>query len=660
MPSGRAPVNRNPQIDTAEAARFLSVIAPDSQLTCQTFDDSEKNDRFLAQAFHVSNGTGDLTLKRLTGKRGWLARSGGILGELTELNKRGAGCFAMANQGDGEGRREENVVRVRAVFVDLDGAPLEPILECGVEPHIIVESSPGRFHAYWVVDNCPLEMFRPVQQALAERFNSDPGVHDLPRVMRIPGFLHQKHEPFRTRIHTIREDAELYHIQDLINPMNLDIDKFGEREPVSSGTGQGINGDEIFTEGQRNGAMTKCAARLRNAGLQGDRLFNALLAENLAHCKPQLPDREIREIAKWASKKQGSTDRGSSRPQPTRRLMEIKLIPVSDLIKMELVEPPWAIRGMLPSGLAILVAPPKTGKSYMAQNVSIDVAMGREAFEWFPTQSGRTLLAATEDSFHRLQKRYELLLRGATPPDNCILTDRWPRLLAPSGRDVCALGDDCVSHIERWCDANSDARLIILDTFGRIRSQPGRTMDAYSRDVMDLDPLQRVAVERQVTIMLIHHTNKGAHRDHYNTISGSTGITATADTIWVLKREDRGECNAVLTVSGRDVEEQRLALKFDRDTGKWLYIGDAAELRRTDEQQAVIDVLRSEGKPMRPADVASAIGVSVETVKKRMQRMANVQEIQRSEKRGYYVLPEPVTLPVQRECFDELDLRNFA
>ena len=104
------------------------------------------------------------------------------------------------NATDGRGRRCANVVCVRAAFADLDGAPLAPVLEGPLVPSFTVESSPGRFHAYWLVSDLPLERFKAVQQAIAASFGGDPAVCDLPRVMRLPGFWHRKSEPFRTRI----------------------------------------------------------------------------------------------------------------------------------------------------------------------------------------------------------------------------------------------------------------------------------------------------------------------------------------------------------------------------------------------------------------------------------------------------------------------------
>jgi hypothetical protein len=49
----------------------------------------------------------------------------------------------------------------------------------------------------------PLEDFRSCQQALAARFDGDPKVTDRPRVMRLPGFIHHKDKPFRSRIVSI-------------------------------------------------------------------------------------------------------------------------------------------------------------------------------------------------------------------------------------------------------------------------------------------------------------------------------------------------------------------------------------------------------------------------------------------------------------------------
>ena len=173
------------------AAEKLTVTAPDEArvfldylrahsggaITFQTFDESGRNRGDMVRVLH-----GDLDLHA---------------GTLAKLNTQGAGIFAMVNRGDGKGRTSANVQSVRAYFADLDGAPLAPVKASTLKPHLLIESSPNRWHAYWLVVDAPLDRFKTVQQAIAERFNADPKVCDLPRVMRLPGFS-------RTRLRATR------------------------------------------------------------------------------------------------------------------------------------------------------------------------------------------------------------------------------------------------------------------------------------------------------------------------------------------------------------------------------------------------------------------------------------------------------------------------
>ncbi len=74
-------------------------------------------------------------------------------------------------------------------------------------------------------------------------------------------------------------------------------------------------------------------------------------------------------------------------------------------------------------------------------------------------------------------------------------------------------------------------------------------------------------------------------------ITGSIGMTGAVDGALILKRE-RGQSEAMLYVTGRDIEQdQQLALVFDRTTAIWTLAGDVEEFRRTKERQAIIDVL---------------------------------------------------------------------
>jgi hypothetical protein len=183
-------------IDRSEAERFLKLLDPSATyFTFQTFDDNpERKKARKAEANRLGKKPYDPYAKVLNGTLDQHWRT------LVALNDQGAGVFVTINETDGKGREIENIERIRSVFVDLDGAPLAPVMEASPAVHFAVETSPGHFHPYWRVEDVALGEFTPLQKALIERFGGDKMVHDLPRVMRLPGFLHRKAEPSPVRV----------------------------------------------------------------------------------------------------------------------------------------------------------------------------------------------------------------------------------------------------------------------------------------------------------------------------------------------------------------------------------------------------------------------------------------------------------------------------
>jgi hypothetical protein len=182
-------------IDLEQAHEFLNTLDKGGTFTFQTFPDPDKSSlNVKAQASNAAmlrpptlllHGTLEVHAKTLVA-----------------ANNQGAGVFVMINEGDGTGRRTENVTRVRALFLDLDGAPLEPVIgKDKPAPLMIVESSPERFHVYWAMRDVALDQFKGNQRLLAQKFSGDPSVCDLSRVLRVPGFYNHKYgQPFRSEL----------------------------------------------------------------------------------------------------------------------------------------------------------------------------------------------------------------------------------------------------------------------------------------------------------------------------------------------------------------------------------------------------------------------------------------------------------------------------
>jgi len=108
--------------------------------------------------------------------------------EILRLQRLGYGIFVVVNEG---GDKDDNITRIRAVFVDGDNIPLPE--RWHVEPDIIVRRDETHWHAYELVaEDFPVEQFETLQRRLAAHYGTDPKVCNLSRVMRLPGTLHQK------------------------------------------------------------------------------------------------------------------------------------------------------------------------------------------------------------------------------------------------------------------------------------------------------------------------------------------------------------------------------------------------------------------------------------------------------------------------------------
>lgn len=249
-----------------DAAALLELLAPGELVTFQTFDDAKRNRRGLTRILH-----GTLAEHRQT---------------LASLNARGAGVYWMVNAGDGKGRKATNVQRIRALFVDLDGAPLEPVTTAPLRPHAIIESSATRWHAYWRVVDCPLPTFKPMQQALIQRFHSDRSVCGLPNVLRLPGFEHRKADPYRS------------HIIELHDGLPYMLDEFQRAFGISArcATQETQDTQETQVRGERGRAAQISIERFipTAMGQRNRRLF--ALARHVKGRKPDATRSELREI----------------------------------------------------------------------------------------------------------------------------------------------------------------------------------------------------------------------------------------------------------------------------------------------------------------------------------------------------------------------------
>ena len=206
-----------------------------------------------------------------------------VFDSLDDLNRSGYDIFVTINETDGQHIKGANVTRVRALFADFDGSPLSNLDRIPLEPSFTVNTSPGKHHAYWLIDDCPLDQFKPMQQKLAHILDSDPAVCDLGRIMRVPGFYHLKGDPFMVTI-DCPEQLNRYSFADMKNALSrlAPINEMTARYSLKVGC----------AEGSRNTALTSLAGGLIHDCLSDAAAIQALMDWNTRNTPP-LPDEEI-------------------------------------------------------------------------------------------------------------------------------------------------------------------------------------------------------------------------------------------------------------------------------------------------------------------------------------------------------------------------------
>lgn len=214
--------------------------------------------------------------------------------ELIQAQKTGRAVWVMVNEGDGKLALPEspncvatkNVKRLSACFIDTDNCPWntvkEYLKEIGCMPQLVVESSPKKYHLYFLLEDTELtdknkERWKAVQKSLCHL--SDPNnkstgldysMHDLSKVLRLPGFHHLKAAPFLIRIKK-HNDIERYSLDELY--ARTHAEQF-LKEPTQFSDHRYEIPEQKVDKGQRHQAITEYISSRSNFITKQDLLYS--------------------------------------------------------------------------------------------------------------------------------------------------------------------------------------------------------------------------------------------------------------------------------------------------------------------------------------------------------------------------------------------------
>ncbi|MCL2174584.1 MAG: AAA family ATPase [Treponema sp.] len=274
-----------------------------------------------------------------------------------------------------------------------------------------------------------------------------------------------------------------------------------------------------------------------------------------------------------------------------------------DLIKKEFPPDNFIIEKLITTGLTVLTGASKIGKSWTAMQAITALDQGTYFLGTLKAEKTDCLYCALEDTEKRIQKR--LKKQGVTKFNGSRLE----------------IKRRTVENLRAFLKVNPQYKVIIIDTFQKMMGLTD--LNDYAKTVSGMSALKAIADDLNRAIIVIHHNRKSADfdGDHMESALGSTGINATADCTITMRRK-RGDKQATMAVSGRDIEDTTFNLSWDKDCCSWT-ITSQEELKPSlpEAQKLIIDILESEDRNWETSEIVKKTGKTNQAISNTLSKM---------------------------------------
>lgn len=187
-------------------------------------------------------------------------------------------------------RTKKMVTHARAIFMDADDPQSAPLDSFPLAPSIIVESSPNKYHYYWLIQSPTdeLDTWNKMQIGLINKYNGDKNAKDLARVLRLPGYYHNKKEPFLVDV--VGGSKKRYQWKTLKKHFPAEdsvMESESKPETVSESRSVNEHVADIISGRDYHGSLTSLCHQMKSDGM-ADPLIVASLQGMMKSCSPEL------------------------------------------------------------------------------------------------------------------------------------------------------------------------------------------------------------------------------------------------------------------------------------------------------------------------------------------------------------------------------------
>ncbi len=433
--------------------------------------------------------------------------------KLADIQARGCGVFTSVNGSTTGGRGKNDIDIFRAVFMDSDGAPFPD--QWPIPPHAIVKRDDTHFHAYWFIDgDCSAMEWMIAQKQIALHFGSDESMVNPDRVMRVPGFMHQKSLDNRVlyELAELHADMPRYKLRDIISRFTLTDEKMMKMgEWVRQRSAQYVGGMDDFDDNEHNckqfitylknraeqsisgqggnHVLFKTAAAGRDYQLSPQKTYELMIDYWDANNEPPWGDEmwpTVQNVYKYSQNGVGARSFAARITEPAAMLPGMSLTPVEQAIYM-----PETVTAVAPKAADISAAVVEARKSGKVLVDTIDYSKNHttNAQKFLLENSAHGEIIICEDQFYMFDGK---VFKSVAPGWINGMVAREMELVAPSDSDVKGTVSMIKNHLivqapAKWPEFKNDpdrdtSGLIAFDN-GILDINNGNTMIAHSPDI---------------------------------------------------------------------------------------------------------------------------------------------------------------------------------
>lgn len=279
----------------------------------------------------------------------------------------------------------------------------------------------------------------------------------------------------------------------------------------------------------------------------------------------------------------------------------IQRISAYELATTDYPELDWVVPGVLPEGFSKLAGKSEVGKSLMALNIGMAVALGGFAYsfensEYQKCKQGKVLYIGLETTKRREGSRLKKFCKFWQIDDLTKLKE------LDFSFSIAKAENGGLDQLRQEIEILKP-RLVVVDTLALFS---GNEKIGYKSDYQTSDNIRKLTREYPGTNILgvTHARQMRSELSPFDEMQGTEGERAGADCTMLIRMENDF---TALHISGNDIERKEYVIELDPEFLVWKLKGDAKAHQNTLQRQEIIDLLAGNGEGMTYREITDSL-----------------------------------------------------